>query len=173
MRRVGGHLSGQQVARDDPAGPVVLEDHVEQFRTGVQLDGASRHLAHEGRVGADEELLAGLTPGVERARDLCAAERTVVQEAAVVAGERNALGSGLVNDVDRDLGESMHVGLAGPVVATLDGVVEEPVDRVAVVRVVLRSVDAALGGDAVGPARAVVEGEGLHAVAQFSERGGG
>jgi hypothetical protein len=39
----------------------------------------------------------------------------------------------------------VHVGLAGAEVAALDGVVEEPEDAVAVVAVVLRGVDAALG----------------------------
>ena len=53
--------------------------------------------------------------------------------------------------------------LAAAVVAALHGVVEEPVDAVAVALVVLRRVDAALGGDGVGPAGRVVEGEDLHA----------
>src|SRR5205085_3860114 len=50
---------------------------------------------------------------------------------------------------------------------------EEPVDRVAVAPVVLGCVDAALGGDGVGAPGAVVEGEGLHLVAQLAEGGGG
>ena len=56
-----------------------------------------------------------------------------------------------------DLGEPIDVRLAGAEVAALDRVVEEPVDAVAVVLVVLGGVDAALGGDAVGAARAVLD----------------
>src|SRR5262249_30256930 len=66
----------------------------------------------------------------------------------------------------------VDVRLGGAVVAALDGVVEEPLDAVAVVLVVLRRVDATLGGDAVGPAGGVVEGEHLHPVAQLAQRGG-
>ena len=117
--------------------------------------------------------MAGLATSVEGTRHLGSAERPVVQQAPVVAGERDALGSGLVDNVDRDFGQAVDVGLAGPVVAALDGVVEEAVDRVAVVGVVLGCVDSALGGDAVGPSGAVVEGESLDPVAQLAQRGGG
>ena len=111
----------------------------------------------EGLVGAEQQLLAGLAPGVEGAADLGATERAVGEQAAVLAGERHALGRALVDDVDRHLGQPVHVGLAGAVVAALHGVVEEAVDRVAVVAVVLRRVDAALGGDRVRPAGRVVD----------------
>ena len=134
---------------------------------------AERDLARERLVRAEQQLLAGLAPGVERARHLRAAERAVVEQAAVLARERHALRDALVDDVDADLGEAVHVRLAGAVVAALDRVVEEPVDAVAVVLVVLRRVDAALRGDAVRAPRRVVEREHLHAVAELAERGGG
>src|SRR5213596_3020586 len=44
---------------------------------------------------------------------------------------------------------------------------------VAVVLVVFRCVDAALSGDAVGAARAVLEAKTLHVIAQFSQGRGG
>jgi hypothetical protein len=69
-----------------------------------------------------------------------------------------------------DLGEAVDVGLAGAEVAALDGVVEQPVDAVAVVLVVLRRVDAALRGDRVGAARAVLVAERLDVVAELAER---
>ena len=127
----------------------------------------------EGGIGAEQELLAGLAAGVERARNLRAAEGAVGEQAAVFAGEGHALRHALVDDVDRHLGEAVHVGLAGAEVAALDGVVEKPVDAVAVVLVILGGVDAALGGDGVGAARAVVEDEALHLVAELGEGGGG
>jgi len=51
----------------------------------------------------------------------------------------------LVDDVVADLGESPDVRFAGPEISALDRVVEEAPDAVAVVRVVLGGVDAALG----------------------------
>ncbi|BFO19045.1 hypothetical protein SHKM778_54330 [Streptomyces sp. KM77-8] len=67
----------------------------------------------------------------------------------------------------------MHIGLAGAEVAALDGVVEQPVDGVAVVAVVLGRVDAALRGDGVGAARGVLVAELDDAVALFGECGAG
>lgn len=81
------------------------------------------------------------------------------QEAAVFAGEGDALGDALVDDVHADLGEAVDVRLAGAEVAALDRVVEEVEDAVAVILVVLRRVDAALGRDGVGAAGAVLEAE--------------
>ena len=118
-------------------------------------------------------MLAGLTPGVEGARHLSPAEAAVREVAAVVAGEGHPLGHALVDDVDADLGEAVHVGLAGAEVAALDGVVEQAVDAVAVVGVVFRRIDAALRRDAMRPAGAVLKAEVLHVVTEFGERCGG
>jgi hypothetical protein len=59
----------------------------------------------------------------------------------------------LIDDVQADLREPVDVSLSRAEVAALDGVVEEPVDAVAVVAVVLRGVDSALRRDAVRAAR--------------------
>ena len=75
---------------------------------------AERHLLHERLVGAEQQLLAGLAPGVERAGDLGAAEGAVVEQAAVLAGEGHALGDALVDDVDRHLGQAVDVAPRGP-----------------------------------------------------------
>ena len=124
-------------------------------------------------VGAEQQLLAGLAPGVERARDLRAAERAVVEQAAVLAGERHALGDALVDDVHRHLGEAVHVRLAGAEVAALHGVVEEPVHRVAVVAVVLRGVDPALRGDECARRGESWKVSIVDLVAELAERRGG
>ena len=67
----------------------------------------------------------------------------------------------------------MDVRLARAEVAAFDGVVEQAVNRVAVVLVVLRGVDAALRGDRVRAARRVLEAEARDVVAELGERRGG
>src|SRR6185436_3013468 len=110
---------------------------------------------------------------VERTRDLRAAERSVVEQAAVFARKRHALRDALVDDVHRELREPVDVGLACAIIAALDGVVEQPLHAVAVVLVVLGGVDAPLRGDAVRAARAVVDAEALDVVAELAQRAGG
>ncbi len=173
VREVGGDLPGDQVAGHDAPGPAVDDDQVQHLGARVHLHVAGRDLPAERLVGAEEELLARLTAGVEGAGDLDAAEGTGVEQAAVLAGEGHALRDALVDDLDGDLCESVHVGLAGAEVAALDGVVEETVDGVAVVAVVLRRVDAALSGDGVRPARGVLVAELDDVVALFGQRGPG
>ncbi len=168
--------AGDHVAGDDAAGPLVTgavvdHDQLEHLVARVRRDGAGVHLPLERLVGPDQELLAGLAAGVERARDLHAAERAVVEQPAVLARERDTLGDALVDDVRADLGQPVDVGLARAVVTALDGVVEQPVDGVAVLLVVLGRVDATLGRDRVRPARGVLVAEGLHDVAGLAERG--
>src|ERR1035437_389395 len=67
----------------------------------------------------------------------------------------------------------MHIGLTGAIITALDGVVEKTMHAVAVILVILRSVDAALSGNRVGATRAVVIDKVFHFVAELSERGGG
>ena len=137
------------------------------------VDLAGRDLAHHRLVGAEQQLLAGLAARVERARDLRAAERAVVEQPAVLARERHALRGRLVDDLVRHLREPVDVGLARAEVAALDRVVEEPEDRVAVVAVVLGGVDPALRGDRVRAPRRVVEREDVDLVAELGQRRGG
>ena len=72
-----------------------------------------------------------------------------------------------------DFGEAINVRFARTEIAALDRVVEKPVNAVAVVRIILRGVDSALGGDAVRAARAVLVTERLHVVALLAEGGRG
>ena len=172
---MGLDLTAHHVPDHHATGLAVDDDHFEHLVPGVHLDRAGGDLPLQGLVGADQQLLAGLAAGVERPRHLDAAEGPVVEQAAVLPGERHALGHALVDDLHADLGQPVDVGLPGAEVAALDRVVEQPVDRVAVVAVVLRGVDPALRGDRVRAARRILVAEGLHVVAGLAERrrGGG
>ena len=173
MRGVRLHLSREKVTHHDPDRTPVLDDEVEHLGSVELRDVAELHLVLQRLVRAEQELLAGLAPGVEGARHLRAAEGAVVEQAAVLPGERHTLGHALVDDLEAHLREPVGVRLTRPVVAALDGVVEQPLDTVAVVLVVLRRVDATLRGDAVRAPGRVVEEERLHLVAELAERGGG
>ena len=166
---VAAGLARDQVAGDDAAGAAVDDDQLQHLVPVVHRDGPGPDLTLERLVGAQQQLLTGLAAGVERPRHLRTAERAGVEQAAVLTGERDALRHALVDDLAADLREPVHVGLAGAEVAALDGVVEEPEDAVAVVAVVLRGVDAALGGDRVGTTRAVLEAERLDLIAELTQ----
>ena len=166
---VAADLPVDEVADDDALRMAVDDDEVEHLRVREHFHGAEADHARECGVGAEEELLAGLAAGVEGARHLRAAEGAVGKEAAVFAGEGHTLRHALVDDVARDLGQAVDVGLAGAEITALDRVVEEPEDAVAVVLVVLGRVDSALGGDRVRPARAVMKDEAAHAIAELGE----
>ena len=172
MCAVALDFARHEVAGDDALCLAVLDDDVQHLVARVALHRTGCDLFVEGRVGAQQELLARLAAGVEGARYLRAAERTVGQQAAVFAGEGNALTDALVDDEVGDLGQTVDVGLTGAVVAAFDRIVEEPVDRVVVVLVVLGGVDTALGCDRVCAAGRVLDAEHLDVVAQFAERSG-
>jgi hypothetical protein len=175
QHRVAGvtlELAREQVPRDETARDAVDDDEIEHLAAREDLEPAGADLAHHRAVGAEEELLAGLTARVERPRDLRAAERAVREQPAVLARERDAERDAVVDDLVADLREAVHVALARAEVAALDRVVEEAEDAVAVVRVVLGRVDPALRGDAVRAARRVLDAQRRHAVAELRERGG-
>ena len=170
---VGADLPGHEVACDDAARPPVDHDQVEHLVTRVHLHRAPAYLPGQRLVRAEQELLAGLAAGVERARDLHAAERAVGEQPAVLPRERNALRHALVDDAGADLGQTVYIRLARAEVAPFDRVVEETKDRVAVVLVVLGRVDTALRCDRVRTPGRVLEAEARNVVAQIGEGGGG
>ena len=173
MRRVALERTRIQVAADDAPRLTVDDDDVEHFAVGERPDRAALDLPHHRLVGAEQQLLAGLPARVKRAGYLRAAEGPIVEQPAVLAGERHALRDALIDDADARLRQAVDVGLARAIVSALDGVVEQPLNAVAVVLVVLRGVDAPLSRNAVGPARAVLDAEAEHVVAELAERGGG
>jgi len=151
-----------EVAADDSAGLAVDEDQFQHLVPCKHFHVSAVHLFHQGAICAEKKLLACLALCVERAADLGAAERAVGDEPAVLARKRNALRNAVVDDVFTELREPEHVGLARPEIATLDCVVEKPIDAVAVVLVILGSVDASLGGDAVSPSRRILDAKGFN-----------
>ena len=145
-------LAGYDVFRDNAACTAVDHHDVLHFVAGIELHGFFMHLAHECRVSSEQELLSGLSFCVECTAYLHAAERTVGQEAAVFACKGNALGNALVYYVCANLGKAVNVSLACAVVAAFYSVVEQAVNRVAVVLIILCSVDTALCGYRVSAA---------------------
>ncbi len=91
--------AGDEVPGHDADRPAILDHEVEHLAADVELDRSPFDLAHQGLIGAEQQLLAGLPPGVEGARDLGAAERPIVEQTAVLPGEGDALGCRLVDDV--------------------------------------------------------------------------
>jgi hypothetical protein len=85
----------------------------------------------------------------------------LAKQSAVIPGKGDALGHTVVDDVVADLRQAIDVGFPGPEIAALDRVVEQTPDAVAVVGVVFGGIDAALGSDAVGAARGVLDAEGF------------
>src|ERR1017187_5551004 len=160
------------VAGHDAARAAVDEDDLEHLVARIHLHVAEADLAFERLMGAEEKLLPRLAARVERARHLRPAERAVPERPSVLPAERNSLSHALVDDVRGDLREPVDVRFAGAEVATLDRVVEETLDAVAVVLVVLRSVDAALLRDRVRAPRAILIAEARDVVTELGERGG-
>ena len=76
-----------EVAGDDAARLAVLDDDVEHLVARITLHRTCRDLLVQCGVGTQKELLTRLAAGIEGTRYLRAAERTVGQQAAVLACE--------------------------------------------------------------------------------------
>ena len=173
MRAETLDFAGGKVAGDDAFGFAVNNHEVKHFMPREALHLAFGNLTVEGGISSEKQLLAGLASGIEGTAYLGAAERTVVQQSAVIPCERNALRYALVDDVVAHFGQTVDIGFAAAIITALDGVVEKTVDGVIVVLVVLGGVDTSLGCDRVGAAGGVADAENLNVVSKFSKGGGG
>src|SRR5581483_2156087 len=115
------------------------------------------------------KLLPGLPARIERSGHLRPAERAIRQQASVFTRKRNTLRNALVDNAIADLGEPVHIPFARTVVATLDGIVEQAVDGVAVIRIILSGVNSTLRRNTMRAARGVLNTEGLNVVAKLRE----
>ena len=75
----------------------------------------------------------------------------------------------LIDDVDRNFSQAMHVRFTRTIVATLQRVIEKSIHAIAVVLIILRGIDATLSRDRMRTARAIVKNETLNLVAELSE----
>ena len=165
-------FTSDEVTDDDTASLAVDHDEVHHFATREHLDLTGSNLAHESLVCTEQELLTRLATSVERTGNLRTTERAVVQKTTVFTTERNALSDALVDDEVRVFGQAVHVGFASAEVTTLNGIVEQTINGVAIVLVVLSSVDTALGCNGVCTARAILDAERLDIVTKFTEGSG-
>ena len=117
-------FAGDHIANHDALCVSFDEDDVEHLGSWIHLYLAKADLPVERGIGAKQQLLAGLPARIKGAAHLCSAERAVGQQAAVLTGERHSLSSALVDDVDADLREPVHIGLTRAVVAALYGVIK-------------------------------------------------
>jgi hypothetical protein len=165
---VAFQFAGKQVPSDDTPALTVYHDHIQHFVAVVQFYSAQGNLAAKCLVGTDEQLLTGLTAGIERTANLCAPERAIIEQTPVFAGERDALCDALVNDIARNFGEAVHVGFPCPVIASFNRIVKQAVNGVAVVAVILSRIDTTLSSDGVSAPRAIVEGKYFNIVTQLA-----
>ena len=112
-------LACDEVARHDAARLAVGDDQIEHLAAREQRHRAGVDLPQHRLIRAEQQLLAGLPAGVERARHLRAAERAVVEQPAVLARERDAGRHALIDDVDAQLREPVDVRFARAIVAAL------------------------------------------------------
>src|SRR5699024_5148942 len=152
--------------------PIFNEDNVFHFVAGIQFHSAYVHLAAQCRVCTQQQLLSGLTLGIESTGYLSTTERTVVQCTAVFEGERNTLCNALGDNIVGYCSQTVNVGFAGTVVATLYCIVAQTVYRVTVVLVILSSIDTTLCSDGVCTARRVLDAEVEYSETHFAQRGG-
>jgi hypothetical protein len=165
-RTSGFRVTGRKVAVSDEQ----VADQIEHLRAWIHGHAASRDLALESLIRAKQELLPRLSARVERPRYLGTAKRSIGEQPAVLARERNSLRHALVDDVHAQLREPVDVALAGAEITALDRVIKKAIDTVAIVLVILGGVYSALRRDAVRPPRRVLKAEALHVVAQLAHR---
>src|SRR4051812_39582784 len=135
--------AGDEISRHDTPCLTVDYDEIEHLGSRKHLDPAGSYLLLECLIGAKQKLLAGLPAGVKGSRHLRTAEGSVRKQSAVPARKWDPLCYALIDDVDTQLREPVDIGFARAKVAALDGVVEKPVNAVAVVPIILGGVDTA------------------------------
>jgi hypothetical protein len=75
----------------------------------------------------------------------------------------------LVDNIETDFGQAMNIRLSRTKIAPFDRIVEQAENAIAVVLIVLGSVDTTLRCDTVGPARRILEAKALNVISEFTQ----
>src|SRR5258708_38098710 len=94
----GIDFAGAQIAGDNSLGVTIDQNKVEHLGLRKHFHRAERDLTAEGLIRPEQQLLAGLAAGVKRPRNLRPAEGTIGKQPAILARERHALLSTLIDD---------------------------------------------------------------------------
>src|ERR1700751_4577675 len=170
--RVAIDLAGDQIPRHNAARDAIDKDDIEQLIPDVHRYSSGCDLLFEGLIGAEQELLSRLASSVKGSFDLHAAKRAIVEKSAILPCKRHALRDALINDVDADFRQAMHVGFTGAKIAAFDSVLEEAENTVAVIAKVLCGINPSLRCDRVCAPWGVMVGKAMHVIALLAESGG-
>ena len=165
-------LTRYEVTGDDTLCLTVYQHQIQHLVTRIALHGTGGNLTIQGGIGTQQQLLSGLSAGIEGTAHLNTAERTVGQVSAVFTGKRNSLCYALVDNRRTHLCQTVNVGFTGTIVTAFDGVVEKTINGVIVVLVILGSVDTTLRGNRMCTARRVADTEYLHIVTELAQGSG-
>ena len=147
MSRETFDLTCDQVTCNDTAGTAIHLHNVQHFVAGIHLYFVQTDHTAQSRVSTQQQLLSGLTAGIERTRYLSTTERTVIQQTTVFASERNTLCYALVDNRVGNFSQTINVCFAGTIVTTFDCIVEQTVNRVTIILIILCSIDTTLCSD--------------------------
>src|SRR5581483_6415984 len=174
-RIAGEHLdfSSAKASGDDALRVTIDDDEIEHLGLGKHLHRARRDLARQRGITPEQQLLAGLAARIKRAGNLRAAKRAVREEAAVFAREWHALGNALIYDIAADFGQPVNICLARSEITTLDRVVKQSINAVAIVLIIFRGVNSSLRRDRVGATRGILVTKTFYPIAEFAKRGRG
>ena len=138
------NFTGQKVAHNNSCATTINRYRVNKFGSVEQTNSTQANLASHLLVCTNQQLLAGLTAGIERAAYLCATKAAIIEQSAVFTSEWNTLSNHLVDDVNRYLSQTMHVRFTRTKVTTLNGVLEQTINAVTVTLIILCSVNSTL-----------------------------
>jgi len=162
-------LTCYEVLGNDTTSTSVNDDYILHLITSVELHLAGIYLTAQRAIGTEQQLLTGLTLGVECTAYLSTTERTVGQHATILTSERNTLSDALVDNIVADLSQTINVGLASTIVTTLYGIIEQTIDRVTIVLIALSGVDTTLSGDRVSTTRRILNTQVDHIEAHLTK----
>ena len=158
-----------QISSNDPSGFTIDQNEIHHFVTVVHFYFSTTDLPVHCRIGPQQQLLSSLSFSVEGSGNQYPSKRAVVQQAAIVPGKGNPLGNTLINDIGRNLCQTINIGFSGTVIPSLDGIVKKSVGRITIPLIVFCGIDPSLGSDRMRSSWRILKTKCFDIVTQFGQ----
>ena len=156
MGREPNKFAGNQVFGNNTTCSAIDDNNIFHLITCIEFDCTLMNLTTQCRISTEKQLLTGLSFGIERTTNLHTTERTVGKHTSIFTCKRHTLCYTLIDDVGTYFCQTIHIRLTGTIVATFDRIVEKTIYGIAIVLIVLCSIDTSLCCNRMSPTRRIL-----------------
>src|SRR5574344_1342158 len=146
------------------------QNKVKHLITRIAFNRTLCNLSVHSSISSNQQLLSGLSAGIKCTANLCASERTIIEQSAVISCEWNSLSNTLIYNIITYLSKTVNICLPASVITTFYGIIKQSVYRVIIILIIFSSINTSLICNRVSSSWRIADTKYLDIIPSSSQR---